>query len=559
MRAQLRFGRSGAGKFGDSATHGKDHGRYAMSFYNRLSKIWVPHTRQDGAFPKTAAPSLKLLLSAGFIRQSGGAGIYSMLPLAVRTLERLEKLISREMASVGAQRVALPCLLSSKNWHKTKRWNTGGELFTLHDRKGTEFCLSPTHEEEITALVAAEVSSYRDLPLRLYQIGRKYRDEARPRSGLLRAREFIMKDLYTFDTSEAEARKTYEEVRAAYDRIFTQIGVPFVAANADSGSIGGSVSHEYLFTSSVGEDSVLTCNKCSYVANVETGVGVLPSELGESSNQQTVPFSVQEESGKVTTGKIILPAGRQVNLLKLQKHRKLVNTTIKLESPSNGSTACPADLIFVDHSCHYNGEANIGDFVLIEAGDACASCSELSYEDVGLLETSRAIEIGHTFLLGTKYSMPLNATFKNSSNEVQPIFMGCYGIGISRMLPAIVEANHDKDGLKWPLALAPYAANIIYSPGDLNDEVAHAMYEKLETLLGEDRVVLDDRTGAGIGGKLRFAKLLGVPYSIVLGKDFTKTGFIEVHVRQTGEIHKVDSQALHATIQSVLPRQILSM
>nr|CAG8485729.1 12121_t:CDS:2 [Entrophospora candida] len=329
------------------------------------------HSKEEESLTSSSGESYRLMTRAGFIRQSS-SGIYTLLPLALRSLEKIERIIDIELENIGAQKLSLPILLSSNGWKKTQRWESSGEeLFRLKDRKKSEFCLAPTHEEEITQLIANEITSYRQLPLRLYQIGRKYRDEMRPRLGLLRGREFIMKDLYTFDTTEELALQTYQEVILAYKKIFEKIGIPFSIAKADSG--GG-------------------CPVCA---------------KGDENN--FVPLTVH-----------------------------------------------------------------------------------------------RAIEVGHSFFLGTKYSEPLKATFAPQNpkvpGELLPIQMGCYGLGTSRMLAAIIEASHDKNGIIWPISVAPYRVCII--PG--SDEPS-----------------------------IQNAELIGYPWIMVLGKKFLENGKIEIQVRQS--------------------------
>ncbi|KAF0487328.1 putative proline--tRNA ligase, mitochondrial [Gigaspora margarita] len=389
----------------------------------------------DGTFK---GESHKLMIRAGLIRQSS-SGVYSLLPFALRSIEKIEKIIDQEMRNIGAQKLSLPILLSANMWKRTGRWDTtGSELFKLKDRKTSDFCLAPTHEEEITQLVANDVFSYRQLPLRLYQIGRKFRDEMRPRAGLLRGREFIMKDLYTFDTTEETALKTYEE------------------AEADTGNIGGTKSHEYHILSAVGEDLILSCMRCGYTSNEERAHGL---------------------------------------------------------TDNDGCPVCYKDSITSHDSINFHP-----------------------------LKSNRAIEVGHTFLLGTKYSDPLKATFASENplykGELLSIQMGCYGIGVSRMIAAIIESSHDSKGIIWPPSVAPYRVCII--PGGDEPEITEKTRSLYDFLTSEcdglnDEVLIDDRMNLSFGYRMKDAELLGYPWLMIIGKKFLESGKIEIHNRHNNQ------------------------
>ncbi|KAI8819861.1 prolyl-tRNA synthetase [Fimicolochytrium jonesii] len=519
---------------------------------NLLSKFLVPTAKSSRGTDSggQVAASHGLLLRAGLIRQSA-AGIYSFLPLGLRILEKLEKLIDREMRSVDGQKVALPCILPSDGWKKTGRWeSTGSEMFKLNDRKGSEFCLAPTHEEEITQLVASEITSWKQLPLRLYQIGRKYRDEARPRSGLLRAREFIMKDMYTFDASEDAARRTYEEVRGAYDRILNEIGIPFAAAEADTGNIGGSTSHEYHFLSPAGEDTVLRCSNCGYTANDERASGVINTNRLPAEHLRLRYEEVN--SGKHGFARVEVPKGRSVNFIKLKKAAP-EGITLGNDTTAHDGDATDS-LVFVDKNVPvsevHSGKSNViqGDFITIQEGDGCPHChastTKPSTTIQHALASSRAIEIGHTFLLGTKYSRALNAMIKDNKNELQPIQMGCYGIGVTRMIAAIVEASRDENGIKWPGSIAPFRVCVIpflnkkssTEEMDAIEDGVKALYEGLRGKLDEEDIVVDDRADMSFGFKMKDGLLVGYPHMIILGKKYLQEGLVEVHSRTTGTV-----------------------
>ncbi|KAG0172579.1 hypothetical protein DFQ30_010193 [Apophysomyces sp. BC1015] len=451
--------------------------------------------------------------------------------------------------------------------------------------------LAPTHEEEITQLVASELRSSKQLPIRLYQIGRKYRDELRPRAGLLRGREFIMKDLYTFDASIEDAYIAYSDVSNAYDKIFKRIGIPFVVAAADSGNIGGSLSHEYHLLSNVGEDTLLTCSNCGYTANEELAVGhvpritpadihskqVLPAmadttcdTLGLAQDRRSaVQFtfldyvSADKEGNSNVHGVAVslTPKGRTTNILKVQAELRKHLTKQKAMADSDtfdvGIRHQPVNQlpnhVFIDDTvapwCETlasNGKFLLHEpnhFRIAEAGDHCTSCSGHHLTSV------KAIEVGHTFYLGTKYSSTLQCVFRppNPKADKVPAEMGCYGIGVTRLLAAVAEASIDDRGIVWPRTIAPYRACIV-TTDDKDPEflkLADNIYDKLENLVdtrhrGPSRnpfyndVVIDDRR-SGFGSKMKDAELIGYPWIIVLGKKSLSTGMIELHERVKGE------------------------
>ncbi|RUP16586.1 prolyl-tRNA synthetase [Jimgerdemannia flammicorona] len=589
--------------------------------------MFIPTTK-DSLLGPNAVASHRLMLRAGFIRQSA-SGVYSLLPLGLRTLDKLETIIEEEMrfivdrvyellgkqrvliydasfCDLDAQKLSLPALLSAEPWKQTGRWeSSGGELFRLKDRKSADFLLAPTHEEEITQLVAGEVTSYRQLPLRLYQIGRKYRDEMRPRSGLLRGREFLMKDLYTFDATEEEATATYEDVRAAYAKVFRRIGVPFVVADADTGNIGGTSSHEYHFISEVGEDSLLICPECGYTANEERARGIIPhhhhapsisnpfdtfaSSLLPSLSLPPSALTIQlasaelviknakeaETSSERDVVAIVIESGRTVNMLKLrdavkkqlgEKAKDGINMDLlmgiqTLETMRKQEERWSKLSVYVDDSVnsiipdptsapplpqsieshplavfavHTDTTLHHGDFHNVQPGDTCPQCP-------APLTLHRAIEVGHTFLLGTKYSAALGATFRPAgpvAGGVLPIQMGCFGLGVSRMLAAIVESSNDTRGIAWPVSVAPFRVAVV--PVDVKNEgmkaVAERVYDALDGMGGSlrDEVVMDDRQGASFGFRMKDAELVGYPYIVVVGKRAAE-GVVEIQERRKGE------------------------
>ncbi len=422
------------------------------------------------------------------------------MPLGLRVLNKIERIIDEEMESIGGEKMEMPLLLNSETWKRTGRWETmQGELYKLQDRRKTLYCLAPTHEEEITNLVASLNLQKSQLPIKLYQIGKKYRDEMRPRGGLLRGKEFVMKDLYTFDSDEAHALETYEQVRLAYKRIFERLGIDFAVAEADSGAIGGTRSHEYQVLSDIGEDRLLVCEECGYAANSEKAVG-----------EWMFPLDGEVKEEKFGNWNVWHHPSTRLNRIKMEK----------LERVKEGG-------IVKDTSVDEQGM----DLRETMEGEGCLRCK------VGKLKSASAIECGHTFYLGTKYSKVLNATFMHKERE--DLVMGCFGIGVSRLIGAIAEAKHDKDGIVWPKSIAPYQACIIPLLGkkagkeggksilDAVDQVA----SRLTSLYGRDEVVLDDRYSEALATRLEDAKLIGYPLVVVFGNKSLDSGKVEVHER----------------------------
>lgn len=497
----------------------------------------------------------------------------------------------KHMNSVGGVEVSLSTLSSPKLWERTGRANNT-ELFRLKDSRGTnEHFLAPTHEEEITNLVANNVSSYRQLPLRLFQITRKYRDEKRPRGGLLRGKEFLMKDMYSFDITQDAAKSTYTEVQTAYNAFFKEVGVPFVVAEADSGSIGGSLSHEYHYLSHVGEDTVATCDHCKFTANVEKAIAEPPeSQRGSESEEAAVEYFVSPDENRETLVAAYYPKNREFSVLHLLN--ELPDNTIDLDVFENGSPVSveksqdqPEDKqensvkdyaisLFLKTAKAQDDSAlltrrfirvmdsrlgrstplpelpfrpNRGStttlidvpLVMAQDGDACPECGEET------LRVARAVEIGHTFYLGTKYSKPLNATINASSvnkdaespSEPVPIEMGCYGIGLSRLLAAITSITKDKDGLVWPVSIAPYHVVVVSKNVETGAQIVDSLRTGTAVKDGQNttrpviNAVLDDRPATSFGASLRDARALGFPATIVVGKNFAEKGKVEIQLR----------------------------
>lgn len=525
--------------------------------------------------PKEAVTvSHALLLRAGYIRMVG-AGIYEFLPLGVRVLQRVATIIREEMDRAGAQELLMPAILPSEYFKETGRWDKfGPTLLRLQDRKHGEYHLAPTHEEIITDLVRREIRSYRQLPVNLYQVQMKYRDEPRPRAGLLRCREFLMKDAYSFDVSVEAARKSYEIMEAAYHRIFGRLGLEYRVVAADSGAMGGSGSAEFQVLAQSGEDAIAACTECDYAANVEvattaaiegeppTGELAAPEKV-HTPDAKTIEQLVQFFAGTEPTAflkSLVYQAGdervlavvrgdHEVNEIKLARAlgvdevqwvaepdhagflgpvgwsgRIVVDRAATLVADGiTGANEADHHLQHVRYGRDFEGEA--ADIRLVADGDPCPRCGSV-------LKLYRGIEAGHIFMLGTHYSEAMKAEFLDAEGQTKPIVMGCYGIGVSRMVAAVVEQLHDDDGLVWPNELAPYSAIVTPLGGDEPTLVAEDLYEKLQA--AGVTVLLDDRKERA-GVKLKDADLLGIPLRITVGKRGLKDGNVELKERRSGE------------------------
>jgi prolyl-tRNA synthetase len=509
-----------------------------------------------------------LLYKAGFLRQ-GHSGVFHLLPLGLRVQEKLEGLIDKHMKPLGASKVALSSISSESLWQRSGRLDNASELLRIKDRRDSKFILSPTHEEEITQLVASIAHTYKDLPLRLYQISRKYRDELRPRKGLLRAKEFLMKDLYTFDLSEEEALYTYRTVCQAYAAFLDELKIPYVIASADSGNMGGNLSHEYHFISPIGEDTLFTCNHCSYVANeelVEARIDLNQKgahTVGIWNNSQFYTKSFYNvNKDKLYT--IYLPPHQWADT-DLQGNwfssgtatEEMINVhAVKRAFPDIDFGSNPADdeepedepseVYITDYRVHIDDseavvvrDEKLHDFLRVRDGDGCPKCSS------GVLKSHKAIEIGHTFHLGTRYSRPLQAYIAppkqdNTRTEEVPLQMGCHGIGVSRLIGATASLLADSTGLNWPRAIAPYEVVLIPGRG-VSEGESTAVYDELSsTSPGNGRgldVLLDDRESEnkGLVWKMKDADLIGYPVIILLGRDW-KNGKVEVQCRRLGNL-----------------------
>ena len=547
-----------------------------------LSKAMAPTLKEDPA--EAEVVSHKLLIRAGFIRKLA-AGIYSYLPFGLRSLRKVERIVRREMNRAGALELLLPAVQPGELWQESGRWDFyGKELLRFKDRHERDYVIGPTHEEVITDIARREIRSFRDLPLNLYQVQTKFRDEIRPRFGLMRGREFIMKDAYSFDADEEGADKSYWAMYKAYQAIFNSCGLNFATVEADSGAIGGSFSHEFMVLAATGEDGLASCPSCSYAANVEKAelknYSMAQSEV-DNGPMQKVPTPgcrhVPELAVflKVPLGKIIkamifdgpdgpmmilMPGDREINLIKLknalggfeprllspEEAEKLTGVPMGFVGPASVKIPIWADLgverlgsgiIGAGEADQHFINAQVGrdfqvkkflDLAIATEGDPCPKCG-------GALEIKRGIEVGHVFKLGLKYSKALSATFTQASGQEAPLVMGCYGIGIGRTMAAAIEQNHDKDGIIWPMALAPYEAAIL--PLQVQSEkVMTAAYKLFQDLMEQGmECVLDDRDERA-GLKFKDADLIGYPLRITVSEKSLAEGKVELKLRQTKEV-----------------------
>lgn len=549
----------------------------------RVSNLLVPTLREIPA--EAEVVSHQLLLRAGFMRKAA-SGVYTLLPLAWRVICKIERIIREEMDKQGGQEILMPIIQPAELWQASGRWDVyGPELFRLKDRHGRDFCLGPTHEEIITMLVKGEINSYKQLPLLLYQIQNKYRDERRPRFGLMRGREFIMKDLYSFDRDEAGLDVSYQKMYEAYTNIFSRCGLHFRPVVADSGAIGGSDTHEFMVLAESGEATVLYCadEKCGYAANQEraeavpqkTGSGDAPGELtkvhtpgcrsvDEVTNYLKVPPEQVIKTVIYTTDKenvaVMVRGDREINEIKLYNALECVRLDLADEQTVHRVTGAPVGYagplglegikLVADHEVmtlvnavsganerdmhlvNVNPERDIKphiitDIRLVKAGESCPKCGK------NLLE-ARGIEVGQVFKLGIKYSKALSATFLDENGKAKPFVMGCYGIGVTRTMAAAVEQNHDERGIIWPVQIAPY--HVIVVPVSNKDQNLMQVAESIYCALNEAGVetIIDDRPERA-GVKFNDADLVGYPVRITVGSKGLAGGQVELTLRRDGE------------------------
>lgn len=556
----------------------------------RASKLYAPTLKETPSDAEVV--SHQLLTRGGYIRKLT-AGVYDYLPLAYRVIRKIENIIREELDKAGAQELLMPTVQPAEIWQESGRWQKyGPELLRLKDRKGADFCLGPTHEEVIVDLVRRDVRSWRQLPLNLYQIQGKFRDEIRPRAGLMRGREFIMKDAYSFDVNEKTALESYETMYEAYKAIFSRCGLDFRPVEADTGSIGGSRSHEFQVLAESGEDAIVSCNHCEYAANVEQAelrATATKAQEGEASSIQRVHTpnkkSIEEVShflglpvhNFVKTlvmiaddqAVIVLVRGdHEVNEIKVKKAlgaqdvRMATDEEIEQEGLLSGfigpynrpdrarELTCLIDQALQgavnlvtganEKDAHLTGLSlqrdcpdltRFIDIRMAMEGDQCPRCE-------GALRAFRGIEVGHVFYLGTKYSEAMKCTILDETGRETPMVMGCYGIGVTRVMAAAIEQNHDEFGIMWPQAIAPFHLHILTLQSNVDEVVtcAETLYARAQERGIE--VLYDDRD-LRAGGKFKDADLIGVPYRVAIGGRGLKEGIAEVKRRDSAAVYKV--------------------
>lgn len=562
----------------------------------RMSKLYLPTLKEDPA--EAEVTSHKLMLRAGMMRKHS-SGIYSYLPLGYRVIKKIEKITRKHMDNSEAQEVLLPVMQTSEIWKNSKRWDKFGPLMIKFlDRKNREYCLGPTHEEVVTDLVRDEVRSYKDLPLNLYQIQTKVRDEIRPRFGVMRGREFIMKDAYSLDIDYSGLDKSYQAMFDAYERIFAECGLEAVAVEADTGAMGGKDSHEFMVLADSGEDEIAFCSHCDYAANVERAV----------SDKVEIDFEVESDFEKIHTPEIKtieqlveyleVPAAKMIkavamvadgeavlalvsgedelNEIKLinylqvnelrpaeeEEFEELFNSVPGFIGPVNltdvriiadkrlqnmsGAVvgANEKDYHFKDVKAGRDFEVEaFTDLRSVKEGENCAKC------DSGKLNIKDGIEVGHIFKLGTKYSENMGANYLDENGKAQPIVMGSYGIGITRLVAAAIEQNNDQYGIKWPKAIAPYQIIILPLGNDeLVQEKSEEIYQNLKDRGWE--VLIDDRQERA-GVKFNDSELIGIPLRLTIGSRSLENGVVEAMIRSTNEKMEIELDKLETKVEEL--------
>jgi prolyl-tRNA synthetase len=551
------------------------------------SRALIPTVKEAPA--DAANASHTLLVRGGYIRKVG-AGMYDFLPLGLRALRKIESIVREEMNRAGAQEILMPALLPAEYFKETGRWDVYGDtLFRLKDRKGGEFHLGPTHEEIVTDIARREIKSWRDMPMNLYQVQTKFRDEPRPRGGLLRCREFLMKDAYSFDISEEAARSSYEIMRKAYCAVFDRMGLTYRMVAADPGAIGGSTSAEFQVLADSGEDAIVACDTCDYAANVEIAtvkVFALRPEAAAVSEEEkkkvhTPKVGTIEEVSKflglnkrtflkslvyLANKELVLAVVRgdhELNEIRLARALGVDEVFMASDADVQKATGAAVGFagpvgfkgkIVVDRTAaqvknaatganegdhHFTGvnmgrdwQGEVADIRLATNGDGCPNC------DAGHLKTYKGIEAGHIFILGTRYSAQMGATYSDEKQEKKPIVMGCYGIGVSRLVATAIEQNHDENGIKWPMAVAPYQVHLVTLGKEENvGTEAKKLYDDLRArgidVLWDDR---DERPGV----KFKDADLLGMPLRITIGAKSLANGNIELKPRSEPDPKKAE-------------------
>jgi prolyl-tRNA synthetase len=564
----------------------------------KQSMTFIPTLRE---VPSDAeVKSHQLMLRAGFTRQNA-SGVYSYLPLANIVLKKIEQIVREEMNTAGASELLMPALQQAELWQESGRWYSyGPELMRVKDRHNREFALGATHEEVITSLVRDEIKSYKRLPLSLYQIQTKFRDEKRPRFGVLRGREFIMKDAYSFHATKESLDEAYNKMFTAYQNIFSRCGLDFRAVIADSGAIGGTDTHEFIVLSEIGEDTIAYSDTSQFAANIEMAPvnavyekktdELKPLEKIETPDQRTIEeissfLNVTKEACiKSVLFKVddrfvlvLVRGDHEVNDIKLKNLYDATNVDLATADETKEALNCvpgfvgPINVsenveVVADHAIasvvngvcganeeqfHFQGvnidrDTKVSQYVdlrFIQEGD-------VSPDGEGIIKFAKGIEVGHVFKLGTKYSEAMNATFLDENGRTQPMIMGCYGIGVSRTLAAIIEQHHDENGIVWPNSIAPFQIHLI--PVNMKNDAQKDLSEKLYAEFIEQgyEVLLDDRPER-VGVKFADADLIGLPVRVTIGKK-AEEGIVEVKVRKTGESFEVALSELQGLLKQLL-------
>ncbi len=561
----------------------------------KMSKLYAPTLKETPA--EAELVSHKYLLKAGYIRKVS-SGVYSYLPLALRVLKKIEKICTEEMDAIGSQQMLMSILQPAELWQKTGRWEDyGAEMMKLEDRKGRFFAMSPTHEELVTFLLSGEVKSYKQLPLLLYHISTKYRDEIRPRFGVMRSREFIMKDLYSFHTDFDSLNESYWKVYEAYSKIFKRMQLNFRAVEADPGQMGGSYSHEFVVLVNSGENDIAYCEKCGYASNTEAASGkvkifedsgeILEKKEINTPNMKTIdqvskflkikPYELVKTmiyKGKNGFFAVLIRGDRDINEVKLisrfkdpsiqmaseEDVERITNAPVGFAGPIGLDIPIYADetikgiknfvvggnkkdthIVNVNHPRDFKVKEFI-DVKMVKEGDACPKCGSP-------LKIIKGIEVGHIFQLGTKYSAPLGLTYLDSDGNSHPVVMGSYGIGISRLLGAIIEQYHDENGIIWPYSVAPYQViiTVVNYKDEFQREIGNLIYENLKD---KYEIILDDRDMRP-GPKFADADLIGIPIRITVGRK-AKNGIIEIKARKTGKV--IETNISDANLQDLFEK-----
>ena len=565
----------------------------------RYSQYLLPTLKETPADAEVI--SHQLMMRAGMIRKVA-AGVYSYMPFGLRSIRKMEQIIREEMNKAGAIECLMPMANPAELWQESGRWEKyGKELLRFKDRKNADFCMGPTHEEVVTDIIRNTVNSYRQLPLNLYQIQTKFRDEIRPRFGLMRGREFIMKDAYSFDMDDAGADKSYAKMYQAYRNIFNRCGLKFRSVEADSGAIGGNFSHEFMVLAESGEDGIVSCDTCEYAANVEKAeliyrdvetatpgaalqkidtpdqrsIDDVADFLNVTEQQLAKTLIVQTSQDEIVA--VLLRGDRELNPIKLanllevdwvllaedEVVRQVTGAPVGFAGPiglqipviADSEIRGMADFVVGGNvaDVHYIGANHGRDFEVSRfadvrqavGGDPCPRC------DGGKFESWRGIEVGHVFKLGTKYSDAMNATVLNDKGQSQSLVMGCYGIGVGRTVAAAIEQNHDENGMMLPMPLAPFQVLIsMLNPKDAEVRgAAETLYEEL--LAAGVEVLLDDRDERP-GIKFKDADLIGIPLRVTVGARNLKEGNVELNQRATGEQVMVTVDSIVAKLEQMV-------